>query len=514
MEVFILSVSVPWTLGRIAYFVLQDSVDEDTRQFEESLAQALVATPDASVAAADAKDSPSSAKGEKVNLVPIVWVIFGCTFVFMAFTASLLGVLGAIAGVNPSSWGMGVFLLGGLVPLFIVLVDVSSFTKSVVSARTFSSSKWRTEKSRKVLFGVAGSILVVAVPATLFISLQTRVGEESLGLWEYLAIVCVSAFGIAVFATVLWPAITAKPTMEDSVFVTQLPAAKFNLVTNFFAILSLCGAAAYCISSKWSVTDEWYSMALVCLLGLIVIVCLMFATCHRLPRAAKYPFQEGTPLASMRADVETYLTEKFSPPDAEDDPESGDSQQSDFGFAHTEDVTVCVATHTKEGGHHKPRTHLVATVRVRKTGGALAFQFSIVANFVQRWLEQKTLLLYIAWGDAWFLFAMLFVVSNMLVTADESFAQSEFNISSEQPSFDLLAYLWNQLFAADSWPRTLAQFFGADVVITDIIFGCMALSKLCAVRRYVWLQRYYAVLYPLRSHYFVLLLLPGLTCGC
>ena len=482
MEIFVLSVSVPWTLGRIAYFLLQDSLDVKTRKYERNLGRTLSTVPegdqtDGSNGGETVARSPggSGAQEEEAddndNLVPVVWVMFFCTTVFMVFTATMLGVIGSIAGVSPSVWGLAVFLLGGLVPLFIVLLDVTSCTQQTQNSRLPISLGQRT---KRLMFAIGGIFLAAAVPTVLFAALQMRVGNQSLGVWEYLAIVTVVAFGVALVATVLVPAACSKKKPKHSIFVPRQPSAQFNLNANFFSVVSLCGAAIYCVTCKWSVTEEWYAMVVVCIFALIMVFCLLMAACHRLPRAVNFSFSDHSNLNRICRDAEMYIQEGL---DTKDD-ENSDSDT----VAHTENVTVCVAPHSKEGGHNRLQTRLVATVRVRKTGGALVFQTSILASFVQRWLEQKTLLLYIAWGDAWFLFAMLFVVSNMLVSADESFALSEFNVSTVHPSFDLLAYLWHQLFAAGAWPRTLAQFFGADVVLTDIIFFSMTISKLCACR--------------------------------
>ena len=90
---------------------------------------------------------------------------------------------------------------------------------------------------------------------------------------------------------------------------------------------------------------------------------------------------------------------------------------------------------------------------------------------------------YTSWGDAWFLFSILYILSKVSLHASATFATEYLDVRADQPTFSLLQSILKSLFTAEEWPSTLAEFFGADVILTDIIFGAMVLARQCKGRK-------------------------------
>ena len=73
---------------------------------------------------------------------------------------------------------------------------------------------------------------------------------------------------------------------------------------------------------------------------------------------------------------------------------------------------------------------------------------------------------YTSWGDAWFLFSILYILSKVSLHASATFATEYLDVRADQPTFSLLQSILKSLFTAEEWPSTLAEFFGADVILT------------------------------------------------
>ena len=458
-EIFILSISIPWTLGRIAYFVHLDVA-----------AHAAYQRKHASVPA----EATVTSLPDMSTMNNVVWVTFGCTSLFMFFTGTLIGVLGAVAGEPNAVWIVSLFVLGGVSPLFIILFDFASCAAA--------------SKPTKLATTCAAVLAIVGVPAAVFVCFSY---SGNPGLWDFISFGTVIAYGLALLLNAIVPQVCADQCIcerkTERIIAQKLfpqPANEaFNMTTNFFAVLSIFGASSYCVIMKLASSSPlWCTVIVVCFGSIVTTVGVMLFShsCCRLPssiQSATMPLRP-TDVASPEdiAAVERWIgvqlrvakichTEAISIKLIV--PNEGDADDSA--------ATNARITESNDVPRIRP---LRAKVSVTKHSPCL-FRVTQAAQPVRAFFAQKTLFLYMSWGDVWFLFSILYILAKVSLHASTTFATEYLSVRADQPTFSLLQSILESLFTAEEWPSTLAEFFGADVVLTDIIFGTMVLARLC-----------------------------------
>jgi len=97
-------------------------------------------------------------------------------------------------------------------------------------------------------------------------------------------------------------------------------------------------------------------------------------------------------------------------------------------------------------------------------------------------LRNKTLFMCIAWANIWFLFVILWSIAKVVVEASDTDVNNNtiLNLASlGYPTWSLFREIVVDIFSADNWAQTLAEFLGADVILTDLVFGAMTAAKWC-----------------------------------
>eukprot|EP00750_Incisomonas_marina_P007227 INCI14781.5.p1 GENE.INCI14781.5~~INCI14781.5.p1 ORF type:complete len:2228 (+),score=293.23 INCI14781.5:208-6891(+) len=558
-EIFVLAVSIPWTLGRIAAFVHMDVSAETAelrhraeRKLENKLqhAREVALKSGQTLEACDLAfrkriiTAEARRRAEKVEdshaRNSVVWVAFACTALFMLFVGTIMGVAAAVMGMPNPVWVIALTALGGITPLLVVLFDAASCSRA----------------SHGTQFYTVGATFaaLVGVPVATFTCFQL---SGNPGPWDYLAVLGMSFYGLSLLLSVMMPVVGTiccpqtqvakhkngeqkrrrrRPTAcgkipwRQELFPEEM-ASEFHRVTHFTAAIAIFGASAYCIAMALWHWSPFLTACLLCLLAFVIFIlfAFIFVPNFRLPDtirytaelAAKHPAKckKGSQLCRVYAGNCSQCLSNGRP----DSPASFKcsdcespctfcetcaiaawtrtqlSSRTSY-ISHTENIDVQIvpeaalsAPHTHSSGHnsddsddgdeqfqlhnltHDPK----AVVIVNKRGsGRRTFKLVMFAQGLRKGFSEKTVLMYLAWGDAWFLFSLLYILSKVLLFGAPSIA-TDLGINATQPCFSLLKGTFQSLFTADGWPFTLAEFFGADVVLTDIIFGAMALSRLC-----------------------------------
>eukprot|EP00943_MAST-04B_sp_MAST-4B-sp1_P004826 g4826.t1 len=96
-QLLLLCLSLPWTLGRIAFFLKIEVTEEGPTE-------------------------------ESKTISVVVWVTFICTTLFTTVTAVLMGIGATVVGIS-WVWVVGIYILGAALPLFAILYSPPAFAE-------------------------------------------------------------------------------------------------------------------------------------------------------------------------------------------------------------------------------------------------------------------------------------------------------------------------------------------------------------------------------------------------
>lgn len=320
-EIFVLAVSIPWTLGRIAAFVHMDVSAETAelrhraeRKLENKLQHARevalksgqtleagdlafrkrIITPEAHRRAEKVEDSHARNS--------VVWVAFACTALFMLFVGTIMGVAAAVMGMPNPFWVIALTALGGITPLLVVLFDAASCSRA----------------SHGTQFYTVGATFaaLVGVPVATLTCFQL---SGNPGPWDYLAVLGMSFYGLSLLLSVMMPVVGSiccpqkkeaakqhtnrqrkrkrrrRPTAcgkipwRQELFPEEM-ASEFHRVTHFTAAVAIFGASAYCIAMALWHWSPFLTACLLCLLALVIVMlfAFIFVPNFRLPDTVRY----------------------------------------------------------------------------------------------------------------------------------------------------------------------------------------------------------------------------------
>ena len=341
----------------------------------------------------------------------VVWVTFACTIVFMLFTGTLIAVLAAVAGELNAVWVVGLFLLGGVTPLFVILFDAESCAAANRSTRTGTIA--------------AALFVAVAVPTALVVCF---IASGDPGPWDYLSFAAVLAYSLTLTGTVLIPGLRGacganigQRSPPAPALFPKPPAAQYNTVANFFAVFAMVGASAYCVIQKL-----WAPSPLACgvIVGVFVLVMMFVGVavfcsswCH-LPGAIRRVPAADQVVTAAAAAAAAEAAAATRPHGAVARSAIGgwiERELRNGKIPHTEAIAVRVATATADesggGGGSSARDQeqarqdhggrgagsgrhqLKATVHVTKHGSSFLFRVTQMAQPLQAFFAHKTLFL-------------------------------------------------------------------------------------------------------------------------